>query len=105
MLSWRYATLHYSTQGVLSAASRGYGGGPLYQSGLCFTIEACLARVIRFGLRPKPLHRLATNKLHRGISRRSSAAQKSGVGIWSHTGSAYIAFYVLGDPPELGTVS
>jgi len=42
MLSWRYATLHYSTQGVLSAASRGYGGGPLYQSGLCFTIEAML---------------------------------------------------------------
>jgi hypothetical protein len=42
MLSWPYATLHYSTQGVLSAASRGCGGGPLYQSGLCFTIEAML---------------------------------------------------------------
>ncbi len=51
MLSWRYATLHYSTQGVLSAASRGYGGGPLYQSGLCITIEAMLGEGDKVAIR------------------------------------------------------
>jgi hypothetical protein len=40
MLSWRCATLHYSTQG--EPLRGGYGGGPLYQSRLCFTIEAML---------------------------------------------------------------